>query len=224
MDDRNIADFSHSTERDTVFEAFAESLKALANNRRLELLEILAQGEHSVEDLARLSGMALTTTSSHLQTLKRTGLVRTRRERTTIHYRLAGDDVAALFTAAKRVAIARYPRMRDVVDDYLRDAPDATVIDATAIEPRMTVLDVRPREEYEAGHYAGAVSIPMPELGERLHELPADAPVVIYCRGQLCRFAREAAHFLRERGYDARAVTEGIVEWRASESVDLDAA
>ena len=216
--------FTHSDDRDVVFEAFAESLKALANNRRLELLEILAQGEHSVEDLAALSGMALTTTSSHLQTLKRTGLVRTRRERTTIHYRLAGDDVAALFTAAKRVAIARYPRMRDVVDDYLRDEPASTTIETSAIESRMTVLDVRPREEYEAGHYAGAVSIPMPELGERLHELPKDAPVVIYCRGQLCRFAREAADFLRARGFDARAVTEGIVEWRASESIDLDAA
>lgn len=225
MDDRNTEAFTHSSERGAVFDALAESLKALANGRRLELVEILAQGERSVEELSRLSGMAMTTTSSHLQTLKRTGLVRTRRERTTIHYRLAGDDVAALFAAAKQVALAKYPKMRDVVSEYL-DAPEAQgpVIRSVDIEPSMTVLDVRPRDEYEAGHFTGAVSIPMPELEERLAELPKDRPVVIYCRGQLCRFAYEAASFLRERGYDARAIDEGVIEWRGTEGIHLDAA
>lgn len=224
MDDWNSWLFARGGERETVFDAFAESLKALANGRRLELLEILAQGEHSVEDLARLSGMALTTTSSHLQTLKRTGLVKTRRERTTIHYRLAGDDVAALFTAAKKVALAKHPRMRDVLDDYLGDDATVPIMTSKDIEPRATVLDVRPREEFEAGHFSGAVSIPLPELEERLHELSFDAPVVIYCRGQLCRFAHEATALLRSRGFDAQALAEGVIEWRGTEGIDLEAA
>jgi rhodanese-related sulfurtransferase/DNA-binding transcriptional ArsR family regulator len=217
-------EFENTTKAD-VFEALAGVVKALANPRRLELVELMAQGEHSVEELARLSGMALTTTSAHLQTLKQAGLVRTRRERTTIHYRLAGDDVAELYVAAKRVGLARSGDVRDVLAGYLAAADGgatAPTIDPAAVTSAMTVVDVRPSSEFADGHFPGAVSIPLADLPSRVHELPTDAPVVVYCRGEFCRLAREAAHLMREHGIDATAMDEGVVEWRADKAVHLD--
>lgn len=208
-----------------VFDGLAAVVKAVANGRRLELVELLAQGEHSVEELARLSGMAMTTTSAHLQTLKQAGLVRTRRARTTIYYRLAGDDVAELYTVAKRVGLLRSAELRESVHDYMADVDGdgpAATIDPAAVTSEMTVLDVRPREEFEAGHFPGAVSIPLPQLAERHTELPVDTDVVVYCRGEFCRLAREAAHWLRGKGINAVAMDEGVVEWRASKAVELD--
>lgn len=219
-------DFGNTTKGD-VFDGLARLVKALANGRRLELVELIGQGEHSVEELARMSGMALTTTSAHLQTLKQAGLVRTRRERTTIHYRLAGDDVAELYVAAKRVGLLRSPELRHVVQDYLADAPgltDIPTVDPAAVTSAMTVVDVRPATEFDAGHFPGAVSIPLAELAHRAHELPTDRTVVVYCRGEFCRLAREAASLLRGRGWDAAAMDEGVIEWRASKVVDLDVA
>lgn len=216
---------SGGTGREPVFESFAEVVKALANGRRLALLEVMAQGEHPVETLARLTGMGVTTTSAHLQTLRRAGLVRSRRERTSVYYRLAGDDVAELYIAAKRVALKRYPQLREDLDAYLGAARrEGPVVSADAVTPTMFVIDVRPHEEYTAGHLPGAVSIPMAELAERHTEIPSGAEVVVYCRGELCAMAREAAGWLRERGIDARAMDDGIVEWRASKEVDLDIA
>jgi len=218
--------FGNTTKAD-VFDVLATLVKALGNGRRLELVELLAQGEHSVEDLARMSGMALTTTSAHLQTLKTAGLVRTRRERTTIHYRLAGDDVAELFVAAERVGLARSPQLRDTLHLYLTDADgtsSAPTIDPAAVTPAMTVVDVRPAQEFADGHFPGALSIPLVDLTERTGQIPTDRPVVLYCRGELCRLARQAAHQLREQGFDAIAMDEGILEWRATGKVDLDGA
>ncbi|WP_159620037.1 metalloregulator ArsR/SmtB family transcription factor [Ruania rhizosphaerae] len=209
----------------SVFEAFAEAVKALANGRRLQLMELMAQGEHSVEELARLSDMAMTTTSAHLQTLNRAGLVSKRRERTTIYYRLSGDDVAELYTAAKRVALHRYPRLGEAVDAYMgQPRAQGPVIDPSAVTSEMVIIDVRPTEEYEAGHFPGALSVPLADLEDRLNEIPAEAQIVVYCRGELCRMAREAAVLLRERGMDAQAMDEGIVEWRASKEIDLSVA
>lgn len=221
MDEWNSGD----ADRESVFEVFAESVKAIANGRRLELLELMAQGEHSVEELARFTGMAMTTTSAHLQTLNRAGLVRKRRERTTIYYRLSGDDVAGLYTAAKRVALNRYPRLQEVLAAYLEQphAPDV-VIDPAAVTSSMFVIDVRPAKEYEAGHFPGAASFPLAELEDRVEEVPSEAEVVVYCRGQLCRLAREAAALLRAHGRDAKAMDEGVVEWRASKEIDLESA
>lgn len=216
---------SGEPDKESVFDGFAEVVKAVANGRRLELLELMAQGEHSVEELARLTGMAMTTTSAHLQTLNRAGLVGRRRERTTIHYRLAGDDVAELYTAAKRVALQRSPRLREVLDAYLRQPrSEAPVIDPAAVTSSMFVIDVRPADEYDAGHFPGAVSLPLAELEDRIAEIPAGAQIVVYCRGELCRLAREAAVLLREHGLDARAMDEGVVEWRASKEIDLGVA
>ncbi|MDC7120575.1 metalloregulator ArsR/SmtB family transcription factor [Cellulomonas fimi] len=215
-------DFRNTAKGD-VFDALAVVVKAIANGHRLELVELMAQGEHSVEELARMSGMAVTTTSAHLQNLKQAGLVRTRRERTTIYYQLAGDDVAELYVAAKRVALRRSPALRDTLDDYL-GAPSAAggTIDPGAVTESMTVVDVRPRSEFDTGHFPGAISIPLADLPARVHELPADRSVVVYCRGEFCRLAREAAHLMREHGLDAVAMDEGVVEWRASKAVALD--
>lgn len=212
-----------NTRKVDVFDALAGTLKALANGRRLELVELLAQGEHSVEELARMAGMAVTTTSAHLQTLKQAGLVRTRRERTTIHYRLAGDDVAELYVAAKRVGLIRSGELRETLHDYMSDArASAPTIDPAAVTSAMTVVDVRPASEFADGHFPGAVSVPLAELTDRIHELPADRRVVVYCRGEFCRLAREAAHLMRQHGIDAAAMDEGVIEWRASKDVDLD--
>ncbi|WP_102160372.1 ArsR/SmtB family transcription factor [Zhihengliuella halotolerans] len=211
---------SGTAEKADVFDSFAEIVKAVANGRRLELLELMAQGEHAVDELARATGAAFTTTSAHLQTLKRAGLVATRREGNSIRYRLAGDDVAELYTAAKRVALARSPRLREALESYLGPVQPAAV-DPAAVTAEMFVLDVRPREEYDAGHFVSAVSIPLAELEDRYREIPDGARVVVYCRGELCRMAREAAAWLRERGIDAAAMVGGVVEWRASPEVRL---
>lgn len=211
--------------KSSVFESLAAVVKALANGHRLELVELMAQGEHSVESLSRMSGMAVSTTSAHLQSLKHVGLVRTRRERTTIYYRLAGDDVAELFVAAKRVGLNRSAALRDSLTAYMQ-VPCAVgpTIDPAAVTAQMTVVDVRPREEFEAGHFPGALSIPIAELRDRFAEIPTTAPVVVYCRGEFCRMAREAASWLSKRGLDAAAMDEGVVEWRVSKDVSLDVA
>lgn len=210
-------------ERREVFDHFADVIKAFGSGRRLELLEVLAQGEHTVESLARLSGLALTTASNNLQVLKRTGLVSTRREGTSIYYRLAGDDVLELFVAAKRVALRRYPSLADSLQSFL-GSPRAQgpSIDPAAVTSDMYILDVRPQPEFDAGHFPGAVCIPMDELEQRHGEIPRDTQVVVYCRGELCRLAREAAAFLREHGVSAQAMDEGITEWRAAKEFSLD--
>ena len=208
-----------TTDRTEVFDTFAGVLKALANGRRLELIEVLAQGEHTVDTLATMTDSAVTTTSNHLQALKRAGLVATRREGTSIHYRLAGDDVVALFVAAKQVAVRRSPALATALTDYLGDTAEDAGEDAASsagLGADTLVIDVRPAEEYAAGHLPGAVSIPFPEFADRIDEVPADRPVALYCRGELCRRAREAASLLRSNGVDARAMESGVVEWRAA--------
>lgn len=211
-----------------VFDSLSTVLKAMANGRRLELIELLAQGEHAVETLARMSDMGLTTASAHLQTLKRAGLVKTRREGTTIHYRLAGGDVAALYLAAKRAGLRRSSELRDTLVSYMAQADPSgkqvESIDPAAVTAEMTVVDVRPHEEFADGHFPGAISIPLDELEKRQHEIPDGSQVVLYCRGEFCRMAREAAAWLCERGIEAKAMDEGVIEWRATDRVALDGA
>lgn len=216
---------SNSAGKAEVYDALATVIKALGHGKRLELIELLAQSEHSVEALARLSDTALSTVSAHLQTLKHAGLVKTRRERTTIHYSLAGDDVAHMYTASKRAGLLRSPLLRDVLEEYLSgtDAVDGgPTIDPSAVTSDMVVIDVRPAHEYEAAHFPNAVSIPLSELPKRHREIPAGSSVVVYCRGEFCRLARQAAQWLRENGIDAKAMDEGVVEWRSSTAVNLD--
>jgi rhodanese-related sulfurtransferase len=177
--------------------------------------------------MARLSGMGVTSVSSHLQVLKNAGLVRTRRDGARIYYRLAGPEVARLFVAMKSVAAQFLPgpsmseaKMAAGSTGCNNTVPLIHTIEETR-EAHM--LDVRPAHEYAAGHYPGAVSIPLDELPARIGEVARDRRVVVYCRGEFCLLARDAARLMRAQGIDAYAMDEGVLEWRASGDVDLTA-
>ncbi|NGO67215.1 ArsR/SmtB family transcription factor [Streptomyces boncukensis] len=201
-----------------LYEAFAATGKALGSGKRLELLDLLAQGERSVEGLARTAGLNVTTASAHLQTLKQAGLVATRREGVKVFYRLAGDDVARLCVLLQQVAQDRQPAVEPARVAFL--GPDggrefsvpqmrASLQAGTAV-----LLDVRPAEEYRAGHIPGALSIPVGELADRIGELPEGVEVVVYCRGEYCALAYDAVRLLARRGRRAVRLTDGMLEWR----------
>lgn len=201
-----------------LYEAFARTGKALSSGKRLELLDLLAQGERTVDALARAAGLNLTTASAHLQTLKQAGLVATRRDGVRIHYRLAGDDVAALYALLRQVARTHQAEVEPARTAYL-GTDDAEEVDREELLARaqaggVVVLDVRPAEEYAAGHIPGAISIPVDELAERVAELPDDAEVVAYCRGAYCVLAYDAVRLLHARGRKAVRLTDGMLEWR----------
>ncbi|WP_028663303.1 ArsR/SmtB family transcription factor [Saccharomonospora halophila] len=204
-----------------LFDQFARVGKALGSGKRLELLDLLAQGERSVESLAHAAGLGLTTASAHLQALKRVNLVRTRREGTRIHYRLAGADVAALYALLRTVAGAHLPDVDAVGAAYL--GPDDTEqVSREELLRRVAtgdvvVLDVRPREEYDAGHIPGAVSVPVEKLVDRLDAVPADQEIVAYCRGSWCVLAHDAVRLLTAHGRTARRLTDGMLEWRLAD-------
>ncbi|MES2094433.1 MAG: metalloregulator ArsR/SmtB family transcription factor [Actinomycetota bacterium] len=208
--------------KSAAYEQVARLGRACAHPHRLELLELIAQAEQPVDTLARISGMPLTTASSHLQVLKNAGLVRTRRQGTTIFYRLAGDEVAGLVVALTSVASKAIPELR-LLDEAGRGRGAAPRVHSVNKDEEACVLDVRPDREFQAGHYPGAVSIPLDQLPSRLSELPLDRRVVVYCRGEFCDLAMDAARLLRDRGIDAYAMAEGVLEWRASGAVVLDA-
>ncbi|AEA26512.1 Rhodanese-like protein [Pseudonocardia dioxanivorans CB1190] len=209
-----------------LFEQLARVGKALGSGKRLELLDLLAQGPRSVADLAAVARLELTTASSHLQALKRAGLVTTTRHGTTIEYALAGDDVAALWLALREVAARRVADVRPAAAAYL-GPEDTEEIDRAELLRRVSagtaiVLDVRPAPEYAAAHIPGAVSIPLDELAGRLEEIPADQEVVAYCRGALCVFSHDAVRLLAARGRRAVRLVDGFLEWQlAGHPVDV---
>ncbi|MFR9795071.1 ArsR/SmtB family transcription factor [Streptomyces sp. MS06] len=215
---RNAAE---SGAKAALYDAFAASGKALASGKRLELLDLLSQGERTVDALARAAGLNLTTASAHLQTLKQAGFVATRREGVRIHYRLAGDDVARLFVLLRRVADRHQAAVSSARDAYLGTDTASEVsqeeLRARVEAGRVTVLDVRPAEEYRAGHIPGAVGIPLEELAQRLGELPEDAEVVVYCRGAYCALAHRAVRLLAAAGRRAVRLSDGMLEWRLAE-------
>ncbi|MBF6445376.1 metalloregulator ArsR/SmtB family transcription factor [Nocardia farcinica] len=203
-----------------LYEAFAVGGKALASAKRLELLDLLAQGERSVEALAAAAGLNLTTASAHLQTLKHAGFVATRREGVRIHYRLAGEDVARLLVLLRRVTAAHQPAVPPARESYLGDAGaelSSAELLARGTEGRVVVLDVRPEAEYSAGHIPGAINIPIDQLSDRIAELPADTEIVVYCRGEYCVFAYDAVRLLTERGRRAVRLRDGMLEWRLAD-------
>ncbi|NUT32074.1 MAG: metalloregulator ArsR/SmtB family transcription factor [Hamadaea sp.] len=212
-----------ASRKTALFEQLARVGKALASGKRLELLDLLAQAERPVDALAGAARLNLTTASAHLQTLKQAGLVVTRREGTKIFYRLAGDDVADLYVRAREVAAAHLPDVAAARDAYLGSGPargtDVETIGREELLRRVesgeaVVLDVRPPNEYAAGHLPGAINIPVGELAERMREVPADAQIVAYCRGPYCVFAHDAVRLLRERGRRAMRLDDGVTEWR----------
>jgi DNA-binding transcriptional ArsR family regulator/rhodanese-related sulfurtransferase len=197
---------------------FAAVGKALGSPARLELLDVLAQGPRTVEDLARSTDLGLSTCSAHLQRLSAAGLVTTRRDGTHIWYRLTDDDVAALLVTLRAVARRHRPGTERARHGYVGD--DVGVVQLTELASStdrqdVVVLDVRPASEYAAGHLPGAVHIPLAELTDRLDELPAHAEVVAYCRGDSCAMANDAVRLLIESGRRARRLSDGVLEWRA---------
>ncbi|MFH8622840.1 ArsR/SmtB family transcription factor [Streptomyces vietnamensis] len=216
-----MLDATTSGKKAALYDAFAASGKALASGKRLELLDLLAQGERTVDALAKAAGLNLTTASAHLQTLKQAGFVATRREGVRIHYRLAGDDVARLFALLRKVADRHQAAVPAARDAYLGEDGAAEVTHeellARVEAGNVVVLDVRPLEEYQAGHIPGAVCIPVTELTDRIGELPEETEVVVYCRGEYCALAYDAVRLLTDHGRRAVRLDDGMLEWRLAD-------
>lgn len=204
-----------------LFEQFARVGKALASGHRLELLEFLAQGERTVEALAEVTGLSVANTSQHLQQLRQVGLVATRKQGLHVHYRLADADVSELLSVMQKIAEKQFAEVERIVRVYLTTKDGLDPISRAdllkrAAEGDVTVLDVRPPEEYAAGHVPGALNIPVKELIAHLEALPQDQEVVAYCRGPYCVLAFEAVSQLRAHGFRARRLEEGFPEWKTA--------
>lgn len=200
-------------------EQFARIGKALASPRRLELIDLLAQGEHSVETLAAEAVMSVTLTSAHLKALRKARLVETRRDGQRIYYQLASDDVYQLLGAVRAVARDRLSEVEEVVRTYFGSPSDLEPVGRDELVRRsrsgeLVLIDLRPPEEYEAGHIPGAISMPLEVLGSRLGALPRQVDIVAYCRGPFCVMAPQGIAILRRGGFRARRFEDGVAEWR----------
>jgi rhodanese-related sulfurtransferase/biotin operon repressor len=209
-----------SPKRD-LFQQLARIGTALSSGTRLEFLELLAQGERSVDQLATLTGVSVANTSQHLQKLRQAGLVIGRKEGQFVYYRLAGDEVVRLFAALGQVGEAYVAEVDRIVRLYLASKDDLEPVPAKELLDRarkglVTVLDVRPPEEFAVGHLPGAVNIPIQELEKRLGELPKRKEVIAYCRGPYCLMSYDAVELLRKRGLKARRLEDGLPEWRVA--------
>lgn len=205
--------------KDALYEGFAEVAKALASGRRAEIVDLLAQGERSVEDISAEIGQSIANTSHHLRAMARPGLLDTRREGTRVFYRLASDRVGELWTALRDVAEEYVAGIDRLADAYLGKRDGIETVNREELADRLergeiTVLDVRPVAEYRSGHIAGARSTPIGELRRHLRALPADVEVVAYCRGPYCVYADEAVRALNRKGFRARRLIDGYPEWK----------
>lgn len=204
--------------KDRLYAEFARIGKSLASPHRLEILEVLAQGERTVESVATETGLSVANASRHLQQLRQAQLVLARREGLFVHYRLTGPEVVSLMLALRHAAEQHLAEVDRVVRDFLGERDDFEPVTPDELSRRMTngevvVLDVRPEQEYAAGHIAGARSIPVADISERLAELPREKEYVAYCRGPYCVYADEAVAMLRANGRQAHRLTEGYPEW-----------
>jgi rhodanese-related sulfurtransferase len=205
-----------------LFDEFAQVGKALASGRRIELLDVLANGERTVDALAGEVGLSAANASQHLQVLRRAGLVSTRRDGTSVWYRLAAPEVFQLVQALRSLAASRLAEVERLAAAYLGARDELEPVSRQELARRLqdgddlVVLDVRPAAEHAAGHLPGAMSIPVGELRRRLAELPADREIVAYCRGPYCAFAHDAVALLREAGFSARRLEDGLPEWQAA--------
>lgn len=202
-----------------LFSQFARVGKAMSNGNRLELLEYLAQGERSVDSLAKVSGLTVANTSQHLQQLRQVGLVLSRKQGLKVYYRLSGEDVLGLLGCLRAVAERRVAEVDRVVATYLTVKDNLEPVPADELLKRaraglVTVLDVRPEEEYRAGHLPGAVNIPLSDLTQHVKDLVNGKEVVAYCRGPHCILAFDAVASLREQGIPARRLEGGFPEWK----------
>jgi rhodanese-related sulfurtransferase/DNA-binding transcriptional ArsR family regulator len=210
----------HSPKRD-VFAQLARIGSALSSAVRLELLELLAQGERSVDELSTLTGTTVANASQHLQKLKQAGLIEGRKEGQFVFYRIKGDDVVRMLNAVSQVGEAHLAEIDRIVKTYFTAKDELEPVTPRELLDRarkglVTVLDVRPHHEFAAGHVPGAVNIPVEELSRRLRELPKGKEVVAYCRGPFCLMSFDAIQLLRKKGFKARRLQEGMPEWRAA--------
>ncbi len=205
--------------KNALYDAFGDVAKALASGRRAEIVDLLAQGARSVEEIAAEIEQSLANTSHHLRALARAGIVTTRRDGTRIYYSLASDSVAELWTVLRTVASEHVAELERLTRAYLGDRDGIDVVSCAELAARLqrrevVVLDVRPESEYRAGHIAGARNTPIGELRRHLRALPKDADVVAYCRGPFCVYADEAVRTLVRKGFRARRLVDGFPEWR----------
>lgn len=206
--------------KDTIYEQFARIGKAVASPRRLELLDLLCQGPRTVEVLASAVDQSVANTSQHLQVLRRARLVEAEREGVLVTYRLANEEVCEFYLSLRHLAEARLAEVERVTREFLEKRGTMEPVDRDGLLERVrrgevTVLDVRPPEEYRAGHIPGAISVPLRELDRRLADLPRDQEIVAYCRGPYCVLAIEAVALLREHGFEATRLEDGVPDWRA---------
>jgi rhodanese-related sulfurtransferase/DNA-binding transcriptional ArsR family regulator len=212
---------SHRAFKDALYAQFARIGHALASPKRIELLDLLGQGEKTVEALAEHVATPVKNTSAHLRVLRQARLVETRRDGTYVYYRLADDDVFRLLRGLETLGHARLADVQQVVRLYMDRHDQLEPVTLKELrrllrEDDVTILDVRPAEEFEAGHIPGAQSVPVAELKRRLREIPKDQEVIAYCRGRYCVFSLEAVTLLRKHGYRARRADEGLPDWRAA--------
>lgn len=205
--------------KDALFDAFAEVAKALASGRRAEIVDVLAQGERSVEEVAGEIGQSVANTSHHLRALARAGLLTTRRDGTRVYYGLASERVGELWAAIRDVAGEHVAGLGRLAGAYLGDRDGIDVVGRDELAARLrrgevVVLDVRPGPEFAAGHIPGARSVPLAELRRHLRELPKGEEVVAYCRGPYCVYADDAVRELNRRGFRARRLVDGFPEWK----------
>jgi rhodanese-related sulfurtransferase/DNA-binding transcriptional ArsR family regulator len=215
------SDALHRAFKERLYGQFARIGKAVASPHRLELLELLAQGERTVDSLATETGISMANASQHLQTLRDAGLIEGRKQGLFVHYRLADDSVFALTKALRTVAERRLAELERIVHEHFgeRSNPEPVSMEELlqrANSGRVVVLDTRPVSEYSAGHIAGALSVPIDQLKERLAQLPKGKEYVAYCRGPYCVYADRAVELLRASGRRARRLLEGFPEWKAA--------
>lgn len=208
--------------KDALFEALTTAAKALSSGRRAEIIELLAQGPRSVEDIAGAIDQSVANTSHHLRSLARSGLVATRRDGTRVIYQLAGPEVFDLWHALRAVAAGRRTEISRLAQTYLGDRTGLEAVTREELGRRLrsgdvVVVDVRPEREHRAGHIPGAISIPIEDLDQRLAELPDGVDIVTYCRGPYCAYADEAVRRLRRHGRRARRLEDGYPEWQRSQ-------
>jgi len=210
----------HRRFKDSIYEQIARVGKAASAPKRLELLDLLCQGPRSVESLALQAGISLANASQHLQVLRGARLVEAEKKGLRVEYRLASEDVCEFFLALRGLAESRLAEIDQVTREYFESRGAMEAVEGGELLRRVrdgevTVLDVRPAEEYRAGHIPGALSIPVSELKARLRELPKSREIVAYCRGPYCVMALEAVQLLRANGFEAHRMEQGVVDWRA---------
>lgn len=211
----------HRNFKEPLYAQFARIGHAVSAPKRLELLDLLAQGEKTVETLAEQSATPVKNTSAHLRALRQARLVETRREGSHVHYRLADDEVLRFLRSLQALGRSRLAEVEQVAALYIDRRDELEPVNLAELrrlsrDGAVTVIDVRPRQEYEAGHIPGARSVPVAELRRRLGEVPKDREVVAYCRGPYCVYSVEAVELLRKHGYHARRAAEGLPDWRAA--------